>query len=470
MSHFVNDMQRPIYHYMPRRNWMNDPNGLLQWQGTYHLFYQHNPNAAVWGNMHWGHATSSDLVYWQQQPIALAPTPNSPDADGCWSGVIVNDHGTPTMIYSGCQLRDDLDPGIQLPCRAVSYDNLQSWEKDASNPLFMPPVDLDLLAFRDHCIWRSDDSWFQLIGAGIRGQGGTALLYQSSDLRHWDYLGPICIGDNRETGDIWECPDLFTIDGQHALIVSPIPLRRALGMTGSFDGRRFTPQQRYEIDAGGCLYAPQSFIDDQGRRIMFGWLWEERPEPEQIEAGWSGVLSLPRQIWLRADGRLGFSPLPELEKLREQCWTVCRHELEAGECVDLMTDAGDTIEIELELTPGNAEQIALMLRRSPDGEEETQLIYDCKAAQLRIDRSRSCRHPGPERRPVSDACELDQDGQLRLRVFLDRSVLEVYSATGICLTSRIYPARDDSRGIVLCARGGNARLEHLKVWNMHAAM
>ena len=89
------DRQRPIYHFMPRRNWMNDPNGLIQWQGVYHIFYQHNPNAAVWGDMHWGHATSTDLVHWHHEPIALAPTPDSPDADGCWSGVISTWTGRP---------------------------------------------------------------------------------------------------------------------------------------------------------------------------------------------------------------------------------------------------------------------------------------------------------------------------------------------------------------------------------------
>ncbi len=464
------DRQRPIYHFMPRRNWMNDPNGLIQWQGVYHIFYQHNPNAAVWGDMHWGHATSTDLVHWHHEPIALAPTPDSPDADGCWSGVIVNDHGKPTMIYSGHQLREGHSPHIQLPCRAISNDNLQSWEKDPANPLFLPPKELDILAFRDHCIWRTADRWMQVIGAGIKDQGGAVLLYQSANLRHWEYLGPICIGDRQETGDIWECPDFFAIDGQHALIISPIPLRRVIGLTGSFDGRVFRPHTRYEIDAGGCLYAPQSFVDEQGRRIMIGWLWEERPEADCVSAGWAGVFSLPRQISLRPDGRLAFSPVPELEVLRERALCVSRHELPADTMLELLADADDALELSIELDIGDARQIILMLRRSPDGEEQTQIIYDCKQARLLINRERSCHLEGPERRLVDDECPLDDDGLLRLRVFLDRSVLEIYTGSGICLTSRIYPERDDSRGIALLACGGSARLLQLKAWSMRAAL
>ena len=472
MTNGTHDPQRPIYHFMPRRNWLNDPNGLIQWQGTYHLFYQHNPNAAVWGDMHWGHATSSDLVHWHHQPIALAPTPNSPDADGCWSGVIVDDHGTPTMIYSGQQLHADHNhsSNIQLPCRAVSHDHLQSWEKDPGNPLFMPPSDLDILAFRDHCVWRSDECWLQVIGAGIQNQGGAALLYQSADLRSWEYLGPLCIGDRSETGDIWECPDFFALDGQHALIISPIPLRRAIGLTGSFDGRTFIPHTRYEIDAGGCLYAPQSFVDQHGRRIMFGWLWEERPESDNVAAGWAGVFSLPRQVSMRRDGRLGFRPVPELEALRERGWCISKHELPADMLLELLPDADDALELDIELEIGEARQIIVLLRRSPDGEEETQVIYDHEQGQLLVNRARTCRLEGPERGLVSDACPLDEDGLLRLRIFLDRSVLEIYTGSGMCLTSRIYPARDDSRGLALRAIGGSARLQLLKAWSMRAAL
>jgi beta-fructofuranosidase len=165
------DPQRPIYHFLPPSNWMNDPNGLSQWDGQYHLFYQYNPLAARWGVIHWGHAVSADLVHWADLPIALSPTPGGPDADGCWSGCIVNNGGVPTMLYTG------LRGTAQRPCLATSADGLLTWHKYPGNPVIAePPADVDVLDFRDHCIWQEDGDWYQVIGGKIDGVGGAALL------------------------------------------------------------------------------------------------------------------------------------------------------------------------------------------------------------------------------------------------------------------------------------------------------
>src|SRR6266487_6704302 len=139
------DPHRPQYHFLPRANWLNDPNGLIQWGGTYHLFYQYNPNGPFHATIHWGHAASADLVHWRHLPIALAPTPGAADADGCWSGCAVNDGGVPTLIYSGHR------NGEQRACLATSADGLLTWQKHPGNPVIPgPPPGLDLVAFRDH--------------------------------------------------------------------------------------------------------------------------------------------------------------------------------------------------------------------------------------------------------------------------------------------------------------------------------
>jgi len=140
----ADDLHRPQYHFLPPANWMNDPNGLIQWRGQYHLFYQHNPGCPCWGTMHWGHAVSENLVHWTDLPIALAPTPGGPDADGCWSGCAVDNDGIPTLIYTG------VFP--QRQCIATSTDDLLTWEKHAGNPVIAaPPEGLDVTGFRDPC-------------------------------------------------------------------------------------------------------------------------------------------------------------------------------------------------------------------------------------------------------------------------------------------------------------------------------
>src|SRR5689334_3008427 len=146
------DPQRPGYHFLPPANWMNDPNGLIHWRGVYHLFYQYNPNGPFWGTIHWGHAVSTDLVHWEHLPIALSPTVESSDEDGCWSGCAVDDDGVPTLIYSGHRA------GAQRACLATSSDGLLTWQKHPGNPVIVePPAGLHLVEFRDHCVWREDD-------------------------------------------------------------------------------------------------------------------------------------------------------------------------------------------------------------------------------------------------------------------------------------------------------------------------
>jgi beta-fructofuranosidase len=457
------DLHRPRYHFLPPANWMNDPNGLIQWKGQYHLFYQHNPARATWGPMHWGHAVSSDLVHWADLPIALAPTPDSADQDGCWSGCAVNDNGTPTFIYTG--VRD----GNQRPCLATSVDDLLTWTKYAGNPVIPePPAGLDILGFRDHSVWKEGNTWVQVIGSGIRGVGGTALLYRSPDLRHWEYVGPIAIGNPDETGTMWECPDLFPLGDKHILLFSPIPLAKTLYFIGTFADHKFTPEIQGVLDPGGHLYAPQTMVDDQGRRLLWGWIWEGRSQESSLAAGWAGVMSLPRVLTLRPDGLLGMEPAPEIAALRQrhQRWEG----LKLGPASHhMLGDAGGAaLEIHALFEPGDAVQFGLKVCCAPDGQEETVIAYDVTSRRLSVDRERSSLSADVQRGAQGGVLSLADGELLDLRVFLDGSVVEVFANGRLCIADRVYPTRPDSLGIDLFARGGHAVAQSLDVWEMGA--
>lgn len=316
----VIDHHRPVYHFLPERNWMNDPNGLIQHNGVYHVFYQHNPHGALWGNMSWGHARSTDLVHWQHLPIAIRPDADGPDADGCYSGVMVVHQGTPTMVYTGVRSPNE------LCCLAMPEDDdLIVWEKYAGNPVIpAPPPGVPVTIFRDHTLWREGDIWYMGVGSGIEGQGGAVLLYRSPDLRMWEYLHPLAIeqpelndgGQLVSTG--WECPDYFFIQDEPVLLTcewdgDPIS---SSWWRGSMQDHHFEATSRGLTDAGDTLYAPQTFLAEDGRRIFFGWMRELRGDDQQVVAGWSGVLSLPREVELRGDGTVGFRPASEVRKLR----------------------------------------------------------------------------------------------------------------------------------------------------------
>ena len=234
----ASDPLRPQYHLLPAHNWMNDPNAPIFFRGRYHMFHQYNPQAAVWGNMNWAHATSLDMIHWHHEPIALSPTPGGPDRDGVFSGRAVLDHGQPAVIYTGvappaseaeATLRDGVHIWREVQCLAIAKDDsLRNWQKLAEPVIAAPPPGLAVTGFRDPSLWREGSDWMLILGSGIRHQGGAILLYSSPDLRHWTYLHPLLeassttetsVNDNRvnpvDTGEMWECPDFFPLGDKH---------------------------------------------------------------------------------------------------------------------------------------------------------------------------------------------------------------------------------------------------------------
>lgn len=477
-SPFAHDPHRPRYHFLPPANWLNDPNGVVHWQGQYHLFYQYNPEGPYWGTIHWGHAVSTDLVHWTHLPLALAPTPGGPDTDGCWSGCFVDQDGVPTLLYTGVRLVSGVPVPVQRPCLATSHDDLLTWEKYAGNPLIEEsPPDLDVLGFRDHCVWREGDVWYQIIGTGIRDVGGAVLLYKSQDLRVWEYVQPLCIGDQRErepfwTGHIWECPDLFPLDDQHVLVVSIWADRQLyfpIAYVGTLANHAFTPDRVSRLDAGPSFYAPQSMRDQADRRLMWGWLREGRDLEAQRAAGWSGVMSLPRLLRLHADGTVGQTPAPELEMLRDTHQHITDVELGPSTSERILDLHGDTLELRAEFELGSAATCGISVRCSPDGTEATHIRYHREAQQLELDTRQSSTDPAQLHRDVyMVVCPLGPDERLNLRVFLDRSVIEVFANERACGTVRVYPAQAHSDGVHVFAHDGEARLVALDAWTMRS--
>ena len=326
------DPARPAYHLLPPHNWMNDPNGPIWWKGEYHLFYQLNPNASVWGDMHWGHAISPDMIHWRHQPIALSPTPGGADRDGCFSGSAIVFDGKPTFIYTGVQnappseitLRDGNDKLRETQMLAVAEDDhLRRWKKVETPVIPTPPSGMVVTGFRDPCPWREGDTWYVGIGSGEREVGGCVLLYRSKDLRHWEYLHKLAQGKRNgkvavnpcDSGEMWECPDFFEVNGRHCLFYSTE--NQVFWTTGEYDAKqhRYVPTRTGVLDQGPAYYAPKSFVAPDGRRILWGWIRETRPEGEFAAAGWAGAMSLPRVLTVNADGLLEINPAAESDKL-----------------------------------------------------------------------------------------------------------------------------------------------------------
>lgn len=447
------DPHRPAYHFLPPKNWMNDPNGLIQIKGKYHIFYQHNPSAAVWGNMTWGHAVSEDMVHWKHLPFALHP--DQPyDKGGVFSGCMVNDNGVATAVYTG------VSPEVQ--CIATSRDMLK-WEKFAGNPVIPgPPPGMKVTGFRDPCVWKQDGVWHMVVGSGIEGKGGTILLYKSKDLRQWDYIGPALVGDKDKTGPMWECPSFFPLGDKWILVISPY--RPPIYMIGTFKEDHFTPELQGDVDLGGQFYAPLLFKDERERLIMFGWLQEAREKAEK--AGWQGAQSLPRVITLGPDSRPRYAPAPEVNALRGEHARVEHVSVAPDSSGHVPGLRGNTLDLVAEIDPGEAETCGLVVCRSPDGAEQTRIFYDRKQKRLVGDRTKSSTNPAPKKDAPSAPLELAPGEPLRLRVLVDRSVIEVFANERTCLTLRIYPDRPDSTGVDCFATGGPCTVKSLDGWQM----
>ena len=459
----ADDPHRPRYHLSPPANWLNDPNGCIQWNGRYHVFYQYNPGGPHHDTIHWGHAVSDDLLDWEDEPIALSPTPSGPDRDGCWSGCAVDDDGTARIVYTGGRDR------WQLPCLATATDDeLTEWIPHEDNPVIeQPPAELDLLStdhwhaeFRDHAIWQSDGTWYQLVGAGLEDVGGTVILYESPDLRTWEYVGPILVGDWEPTGTVWECPELLEFDDCHLLHVSNYD--EVVYFIGEFDAEagQFRERRRGTLDPGD-FYAPQS-LQAGDRTVTFGWIPEARGVSRQWDAGWAGTLSIPRELSVE-EGRLSQRPIREFTNLRER--KLCQGRVTLDDETRRVDAAGRSIEIEATVDVGDASEVGFLVCATPDGAEQTKIRYDGES--VTIDREDASLDPGANATPQSVAVD-DLPTPLDVRLFVDGSVVELFAAGRRALTSRIYPTRHDSTGVAAYAVDGSGSVD-ATIWSMGTA-
>ncbi|MBA4860866.1 glycoside hydrolase family 32 protein [Streptomyces sp. PSKA54] len=352
-------------HYAPAKGWMNDPNGLVHWQGRHHLFYQYNPDGTEFTNQHWGHASSPDLLTWTEHEVALFPGPaqTAPyDATACFSGCAFEHDGGVSILYTGV-LGD-----AQLPCLArAADDGLSGFVKDPANPLLPAPPAADITEFRDHSVWHEGGRWRQLVAGARREHGGSVFALSSADLRAWDYDGVLVDrAASKVPGAVWECPDYFAMEGARALLVSVIHEDGEEGpavwwMTGTATDAGFEVRETGVADVGDRFYAPQSYWASDGRRIQFGWI-RTHQDPAGLGRPATGFMTLPRELSVR-HGRLHCEPAAELSLLRLTSTPV---PVAGASGLEEGRTAG-----ELVLDASAAEGMGTVALRAPDGAEMT---------------------------------------------------------------------------------------------------
>lgn len=395
--------QRTAFHFQPQKNWMNDPNGPLYYKGWYHLFYQWNPDAAVWGNITWGHAVSRDLIHWLHLPLAMVPD-HWYDINGVWTGSATTlPDGRIVMLYTGATeemvqvqlLAEPADPSDPLLLR---------WAKSEANPILVPPPGVGLSDFRDPTTaWLNptDSTWRITIGSKNPEHAGLALVYKTTDFVHYDLL-PSLLHLVHGTG-MWECVDFYPVSTtsrpggeigletsvppgpgvKHVVKVSLDDDRNDYYAIGTYDAKddTWTPDDA-AIDVGiglrydyGRFYASKTFYDPVGRRrVLWGWIVETDSERADILKGWAGLQSVPRTVLM--DTKTGSNllqwPVVEVENLRMRGKSFDGLAVPPGSVVPL--DVGKASQLDIEAA------FQVHLDSSVAGGAEGAESYNCSAS------------------------------------------------------------------------------------------
>lgn len=446
------DSARPVYHFRPPAQWMNDPNGVIFHNGWYHLFYQHNPYGDAWGHMHWGHARSRDLVHWEHLPIALWPSLEL-NEEHCFSGcAALDDQGRPLLIYTSVPKQEDGRPPFAQWAALGDADWIH-WQKHPANPILAlethggPPFEGD---WRDPFVFQAAGRTFLVLAGSYDDLAGVA-LYEAEDatLARWGYRG-LLYSAPRSDARLLECPNFVRIGDQWILLTSPF--RSVEYVTGSFDlaSLTFTPEHSGVLDPGATdvpnYYATNILFDAQGRCILLGWV---RGFP--AERGWNGCLALPRILTIGDDGHPRQQPVPELQQLREREQRIAPGVIQPDAPILALTQS-DAFELYTVVDASNADAITLRLGCAPDGSGGIAIrcdgqTLDVAGAVVTIPASK-------------------EPARLELQLFLDKSVLEVYVNGGRLCVTRVIEPPDAGAGVSLATEGGSARLHAFHLWGM----
>jgi|GEM_PF-122058 len=469
------DPHRPIYHFVSPEGGLNDPNGLCFWQGRWHLFYQGYPPEDT--RQHWGHAVSDDLVHWRDLPYAIYPNPE----EKCYSGATLVEDNRVIAMYHGTKAGNMI---------AVSRDPLLlNWEKLTGKPVIpIQSADGSPLPYRvfDPCIWKKDGTYYALSGGTLpTGPGDKTVaadfLFRSKDLVKWEYLHPFTENDRFTLiGDDGACPYFWPISNRHMLLFFS-HMSGGQYLLGDYDKQRdklvVTAHGKFNHGAvsPAGVHAPSATPDGKGGLIAIFNM-----NPAKKTSGWNQIMTLPRRLTLVGKEDLAIEPTGDIESLRGEHQHIGAMKLPANEEVVLQNIRGNAMEIIAEIDAKNAPMVELNVLRSPNKEEFTRIaLFKDRGYKTRgvtpvrqlsvvsLDSSCSSALEDVRSRPPENAqVFLGENEPFKLRVFVDRSVVEVFVNGRQCLAVRVYPGRADSVGVSLRAQGRDAALKSLDAWQM----
>ena len=468
------DCHRPVYHYVNPEHRLNDPNGLCFWRGRWHLFYQGYPPEDP--RQHWGHAESDDLIHWRDLPYAIYPDPE----ECSYSGTTLVEEDRVIAMYHGTKAGNMV---------AVSSDPLLlNWEKVAGRPV-IPMLNPDGSAppytVFDPCIWKKGDLYYSLSGGTLPNEFGgktrANFLLRSADLIQWEYLHPFVEGDRFTlVGDDGACPYFWPLGDRHILLFYS-HMSGGQYLLGDYDQERdkfvATNHGKFNFGAFGPagVHAPSATPDGQGGVIVIFNM-----NPGKPTDGWTQIMTLPRRLTLFGENEIAMEPAGEVASLRRDHVHVGVTTLPANQEVVIDQVHGNAMEIVAEIDTRDSPMVEMCVLRSPGREEFTRIAFfrerglmiqghqaGLRHSLITLESSYSSTSPdvlsrAPETAPVA----IEPGEPIRLRIFIDRSVVEVFVNGRQCVALRVYPDREDSVGVSVRSQGQEAVLTSLDAWQM----
>lgn len=447
------EMFRPVYHHTPVYGWMNDPNGMFYKDGVYHLYFQYNPYGSVWGNMHWGHSTSTDLMHWKFEGCAIVP-----DAWGAiFSGSCVVDHentagfGKEAVVAFYTSAKSTPWGDIQMQSMAYSLDNGKTFTKYEGNPI-LTSSEKD---FRDPKVfWYAPGKhWVMILAVGQHME-----IYSSVNLKEWKKESEFGAMQGAH-GGVWECPDLVEIpiegtrEKKWVLICNlnpggPFGGSAAQYFVGSFDGKKFvneSPTQTKWMDWGKDNYATVTWNNaPDGRCIALGWMSNWQYANNVPTRQYRSANTLARDLTLYREGQelyLKSTPSSEVKKARGKKVSIPSFKVsEKHEMVNLFEEKQGAYEVEIVIQNAGASKIAFCLLN--DKGEKVSMYYDLNRKQFVMDRSESGKVDFSKDFPAVTVAPVNVDKELTLRLFVDRSSVEAFGEDGkFVMTNLVFPSQ-----------------------------
>lgn len=493
---------RPQFHFSPEKMWTNDPNGMVFYEGEYHLFYQHYPDSAIWGPMHWAHAVSTDLTHWEHLPIGLYP-----DSLGyIFSGSAVVDwknttgfgqDGKPPLvaIYTSHDMKKDKAGRQDVESQSIAYSNDRgrTWTKYSGNPVLPnPSTGKEYRDFRDPKVFWHEPSkqWVVVLATGNHAE-----FWGSPDLKKWAYLSSFGKEFGTHLG-VWECPDLFelavenTSEKRWVLLININPGGPNGGsatqyFVGNFDGKNFTLDPTFApgvanekaafMDFGKDNYASVSWSDvpaNDGRRIIIGWMSNWQYANTVPTERWRNAMTLPRSLHLVKTAntyRLDSKPVVELQKLRGKSADLAATEITGT--LDLTEKLGfsprlSELELEFELPADGKSVFGAQLSNSKN--ESYRIGYNAETKQFFSDRVQAGEKSFSKEfaKSFSLAPRFSGEKTVRLHLYFDTASAELFADGGSSVMTEIFFPKEDFNKLSLFSVGGKTRLVKGKVWEL----